>query len=94
MATVLCKPLAYLGNIKREFEQGFLLKCVLVDLEVTLQRAMLHKLHNKADLWIMDHTFDLNNIWMLQSLNKIIRSCKSVTVQLLDTLFHTYQILV
>jgi hypothetical protein len=42
----------------------------------------------------MDHTFDLNNIWMLQSLNKIIRSCKSVTVQLLDTLFHTYQILV
>jgi hypothetical protein len=42
----------------------------------------------------VDHTFDLNNIWMFQSLDKIIRSCKSIIVQLLDMLFYIYKILV
>jgi len=64
--------MAYLGNIKCKLEQGLFLKSILVNLEVALQGAMFHKLHYKADLWILDHAFDLNNIWMLQSLDKII----------------------
>jgi hypothetical protein len=48
---------------------------------------MLHKLHHKTDLWILDHTFDLHNIWMLQSLDKSIRNYKSIIIQLLHIPF-------
>lgn len=79
--------MAYLSNIKCKLEQVLLLKCILVDLKVALERAMLHKLHHKTDLWILDHTFDLHNIWMLQSLDKSIRNYKSIIIQLLHIPF-------
>jgi hypothetical protein len=64
--------MAYLGNIKCKLQEGLFLKCIIVDLEIALQTAMLYKFHYKADLWILDHAFDLNNIWMLQTLDGII----------------------
>ena len=64
--------IAHLGNIKSKLEQGLFLKRIIVDLEITLQTAMLHIFHYKTDFWILDHTFDLNNIWMLQTLRTVI----------------------
>lgn len=64
------QPYTDLGNVKGKLEQLWLSEGLLVDFEVALQRAVLHKLHHEANLGLLDHPFDLHDVGVCQFLKQ------------------------